>query len=756
MSIINKTNAELYAEYMKNDGIFLEELANEASMYNIDLFATIRRQPSSTDGKTSFYKSADVVFNDNHIPLKDKPFISYFENKSPNTGINIPTLLIMHQTMDTVEIKSYDLLESKLKEIGSKIRAGEIEGFSKEETPEEKRKRIEERQKREEKLRKEREIKAKEDFERRRIESIKNKKEAQIEWSKSIVCSDSNLPYFNKKGINDIHNLIEMRRDVNSTVAKIPLYRIKENPNVGNIDENSIVSDITNFQKINLDSKILCTGVSSKGVFSILDSVNKNKTNMIKNAKNIYVLEGLATAYSAYKAFQGMGDRNDNIFVFALNSSNLNEVSINLKKLNKNANITIIADNDHFKKHHKNTGMSSAIKTSFDVGGKIVFPMFKKTDMVSDVDDFEKLYGIKTTTKILFENSDRNRYKNKIDLDKEHKDLNISKIMLRDLYLIKYSGIKNVWDNIKNFMLEDKNENYKNFYKKINLLKDFIPDVAYMKDAGKDHNGNHIYVQNGGKKFHELDLNNLIDKSFNVDTSKLEENTSLFIKEIKDFLIDNKKIINDYKKLNVNKNVESNENISIDNIDKNTNINIINALSNKEDRKGFMKKKGVLNKGEILKYRIKYPYKYNADVSCEIPKSLVVISDNKIFVKENNKEGNFEFSFKITMPRDTISEMIAIGDGSNKSIQELSKEQKRKIIYSGEFELNDLYINGRKVPDNYEISNAIKNTLFKSADKMLKEGSLNSSLEEVFIADKFIVSEFRPSKVNQVEKSYSP
>ena len=755
MSTINKTNAELYAEYMKNDDIFLEELANEASMYNIDLFATIRRQPSSTNGKSSFYKSVDVVFHDNHIPLKDKPYISYYEGRSSNTGIKIPVLSIMHQTIDTIEINSYELLKSRVKEIGDKIRSGEIKGFLKEETPEERRKRILERQKREEQLRKEREIKAKEDHKRREAESIKNKKEAQSEWSTSIVCSDSNLPYFNKKGISDIHNLLEMRRDVNSTVAKIPLYRIKENPNTGDIDEDSVVSGITNFQKISLDNKILCTGISSKGVFSILDSVNKNKTSMIKNAKNIYVLEGLATAYSAYKAFQGMGDRNDNIFVFALNSSNLNDVSISLKKLNKNANINIIADNDHFKKHHKNTGMSSAIKTSFDVGGKIIFPMFKETDMASDVDDFEKLYGTKNTTKILFENSDRNRYKNKIDLDKEHKELNISKIMLRDLYLIKYSGIKNVWNNIRNFMLEDRNENYKNFYKKIKLLKDFVPDVAYMKDAGKDHNGNRIYVQNGGEKFHELDLNNLIEKYFDIDTSKLEENTSLFIKDVKEFLTENKKIINDYKELNKNKHIEPN-NMSINDIDQNTNINIVNALSNKEDRKGFMKKKGVLNKGEVLRYRIKYPYRYKADVSCELPKSLVFISDNKISVEPNSREGNYEFSFKITMPRDTYSEMIAVGDGSNKSIQELSVEQKRKIVYSGEFELSDLHINGKKVPDYYEVSNAIKNTLFKSADKLLKEGSLDSSLEEVFIADKFIVSEFRPSKINQVEKSYSP
>ena len=139
----------------------------------------------------------------------------------------------------------------------------------------------------------------------------------------------------------------------------------------------NIHGDIRGIQFIEVNgSKKFLIGVEKKGNFALL-------SEEAKDVSKVLVCEGFATGASLHEATKLP-------VVVAFDAGNLEEVSKALAEKYTGIEITVCADNDHYKDN--NIGLECAKKAALAVGGKLAVPQFTKEEQARKLTDFNDLH----------------------------------------------------------------------------------------------------------------------------------------------------------------------------------------------------------------------------------------------------------------------------------------------------------------------------------------------------------------------------
>ncbi len=139
----------------------------------------------------------------------------------------------------------------------------------------------------------------------------------------------------------------------------------------------NIHGDIRGIQFIEVNgSKKFLIGVEKKGNFALL-------SEEAKDVSKVLVCEGFATGASLHEATKLP-------VVVAFDAGNLEEVSKALAEKYTGIEITVCADNDHYKDN--NVGLECAKKAALAVNGKLVVPQFTKEEQARKLTDFNDLH----------------------------------------------------------------------------------------------------------------------------------------------------------------------------------------------------------------------------------------------------------------------------------------------------------------------------------------------------------------------------
>lgn len=537
-----------------------------------------------------------------------------------------------------------------------------------------------ESEKRAESYRKERELQKIENekkrlklLEKERIEKEKQIKHSQETWKNGVLRKDSESPYFKKKDMLDIHQLVYIKngrekvelengKTFNNEVDMIPLFKFHNGK-----------ASFVNYQKIGVNGnqdKMLAGGMDAKGVFNIIGS-NLNLEDLDKSER-FHFAEGFATAYKVHKI------TNEPCF-FCLNSNNLELVVESMRELFPDKDFVISADNDKYKTHSVNAGMKKATEAAIKHSATITFPNFNEKDDYlekTDWDDYYQLYGKEESENHYLSSNNSMSFKGMTDNQK---------MVYQDLFSVKYSSHSNVWEHINDFLLpKDNNTSPKVFLQRFEMIKKHIPERAFMKYSGSENvqgKKKYNYTNLPGTRFTELSISDLVN--YDEKMSSLDENTSKFIKEnLKDY-IDEKY---EYLKVSSKNEKESNQL---------TDIKAQN-LTNSESKDIFKK---ILPLGKRMNFTTVYPYSLEYEDSFYVKDINNIKENGKLIIdsfSELNRDNGHLVKITLEVDKKSVNKWSAIGDGES-NVKKLSQKLASKDIYSKIPEIKSLEINGQQI-----------------------------------------------------------
>jgi hypothetical protein len=137
-------------------------------------------------------------------------------------------------------------------------------------------------------------------------------------------------------------------------------------------------------------NKLFSSKLQTKGAFIVVGDFDS------LTSKGAFICEGLATALTVYKA-------TGRLTLAALNADNLEHVVASLRSSYPNALLTIVADNDAWRKKG-NIGIQKATAAAQTHTARLVVPNFEGCDLTSkptDINDLYQLAGFETVKKQL-------------------------------------------------------------------------------------------------------------------------------------------------------------------------------------------------------------------------------------------------------------------------------------------------------------------------------------------------------------------
>lgn len=490
-------------------------LADEMeSRYGIDLYASMEKRTGSRVLSKTKILAKDIVFTNDSRGLKGNAF--FYVDPLPQPGnFDMPNITIksFNSSVDD-KLSSSPFLIAKLKDYRESLKTGNVN--SHENLAQIKEQRDKERQRKLEESRILKEKREKQEIEKKRRAIQRN----NDLWKSGSMTKDSSAPYFQKKGMNDIHKLAFMKNAIEPSdsgnaysgkpVSLVPLYGID--------------GGLKNFQKITAEGdKILAEGAEAKGVFLVIGGKSRDMREVLKsfdeeskspNKQRIHFAEGLATSYAVHKI------TNEPV-VFCLNSNNLQNVVESFRERYKEHDFVIAADNDKFKLHSGNAGLKSASIASIYHKATLTYPEFKESDndkRMTDWDDYVAQYGMEDAKKAYLGESNTKDY---TDVKEEYKD-GFSKIAE-----IRYSGADNAWDKIESFVFPKGDKTSpKAFLNRMKSIADHVPETASMVNHGKNDD------PNGKDKFHVLPMSGA--SVFDFSISEIINGDDKFIGRLND------------------------------------------------------------------------------------------------------------------------------------------------------------------------------------------------------------------------------
>ena len=208
-------------------------------------------------------------------------------------------------------------------------------------------------------------VKSKHDVEEKQREAQKEASAKAKQWWRKGTPAQGHK-YLNSKGIEEITG-VKRRRNLYIDELLIPLRNVHH--------------DLLGLQRIDSNGKkLFLTGQANKGLFFLIP-----ERSLLKNLKEIYVVEGVATGWSVHKS-------TNKVVACAMNAGNLSDVCIAIKDLNPLIKIIVAGDNDSGTPG--NPGKTSAQKAASEVAGKYTVPTFMDGDTKNtDFNDLFRMSG---------------------------------------------------------------------------------------------------------------------------------------------------------------------------------------------------------------------------------------------------------------------------------------------------------------------------------------------------------------------------
>lgn len=644
------------------------------SRYGIDFYASLEKATGSRMVSRHKIKSKDVVFSNDFRGLKGNVYFHADPFTQPG-NFDMPNVTIQSFNSSVEDsIKSSDFLIARLKDYRQSVKNGTSnsnENFAKikEEREKERQRKLEESKALQEK--------------REKAEQEKRKRAIQRNndlWKSGSMTKNSNAPYFQKKGMTDIHKLAFMKTSVEPVdsgspnagkpVTLVPLYGID--------------GGLKNFQKITGDGdKILAEGAEAKGVFLVIGGKSRDMREVLKGLDEekgsdkktrIHFAEGLATSYAVHKI-------TDEPVVFCLNSGNLQNVVSAFRERYQDHDFVIAADNDKFKLHSGNAGLKSATIASAQHKATFTYPNFDESGEAkrfTDWDDYIAEYGMEKAKKSYLDEGNTKDY---TQLKDEHKD-GVCKIAD-----IRYSGVDSVWDKVESFVLPEGNKTPpKSFLNRMKTMTKHAPDTINMMNHGKSSNPDAL------DKFHIMPMSG--ESVFKFSIPEIINGDNKFVSRLND---KNQKFMKDVVMPYVDANMDVLKELSKSMISSTPKASYANC-SNK-DTKDLLTKT-VLGKNQEAYFVSDMPM--GSMISDEFyAKNVSIDPSTKKVVALNdfNKEGNgVKISIVANHMQSRLQEWKAVGNGKD-VLKDVAESKRSKTINTG-FGISSISFNGREIPNS--------------------------------------------------------
>jgi len=508
--------------------------------------------------------------------------------------------------------------------------------------------------------------------------------------------------------MSDIHDLVFIKEGSEYIASK------QRNVKMDMIPLTDIHGNFKTYQKITEDGeKLLAKGPDPKGAFYVLggSSLNMKKAlEDLNDASRIHFSEGLATSYACYKS-QGEP------MVFCLNAKNLEDVVGLFRERYPEKEFVIAADNDKYKPHSGNAGMTSAIKAGITHGALVTYPDFDANDdgkRLTDWDDFANLYGPDRMSSAYLSEDNTLDLRN---IRPENKEKHIQ------LGIVKHSDVNRAWDHIDAFLLPNGfKTSPKSFMSRFKILSKHAPDNAFrnihMRKQYEKGDPRRFYIEElPGERLFKLPLKSLVEYGHNMSRRMDEKSQAFFADKMSTYIDANKDVLMDL----VSRTPVNNETFEKKNCTAEETKKILSSQT--------------LGKGQKAHFISETPIASFVTDNFYIEQVAVNPKSNKIDnCKGINREGRgVKVSVELSHLQHYIQEWTAQGDGKSK-LKSIAGCERSKTI-SKDFTLESLIINNQRIGVS-KVSDEIKKNIAKF---MLKDSpsEQDQTIDKIKYNDQF-------------------